>query len=228
MTVRRTGRLIAAGLILLIWAAWSPARAQEDGAREIIDRVAALYGGAVGFRADYALKATTTSQAGTGGGQETRDTSGWIIFAKPDKLRMLQEKPNEEEIVHSPDGYWWYNSELNEAHRFPLGSVAGVIKPFVSFFSGLKKTGQWFEIKRMPGNDQDGLQALRLVPKSMDMGLNRIDVLVSAKGEIIQVGIHSLIGDSYVYRFSKLQFLTEPPEEGFYFTPPEGAKVIYH
>ncbi len=223
-------RTIAAALVLALVLGPGLLRADEaaDEALELVKKVSRLYGEAVGFRANYTLQAKTARMAGQGGGLEERTSSGRIVFARPDKLRMLQEKPKEEEVVYSPEGYWWYSSELKEAHRFPIGDVAGTVKPFVSFFAGLEKARKWFEIQRMVGGDKGDNRAVKLVPQSMKMGLNRIEVLITPRGEIAEVTIHSLLGETYHYIFSDLELLDEPPDEGFFFTPPTGTKVVYH
>lgn len=223
-------------MVLILIAALPPvpALAQEqpdEQTRELLDLVRDKYGPVLGFEADYSLAARHASLAGQGGPTDM-ETSGRIWFAKPDRLRLNQSRPRVEELVYSPAGYWWYIAETKEAHRFPAGEMAGSIEPFVSFFSGLESIGRWFLTQRMPGQDTEingeKLTALRLVPRAVKMGLNRVDVLITADGVIRRATIHSLVGDVYAYTFSCLKLLTEPPEQTFFFVPPEGARVIQH
>ncbi len=157
---------------------------------------------------------------------------GTIIFARPASLWLSQESPTQEEFVLSPLGVWWYRRDLNEAHRYPASEfyegMGTFLKPIMDLFSGLGGLEKTFRVDRVIGSDRGQEKTLKLVPHDHSSGLDWLDVWVDPRGAIVQIAIHTLAADRTTYRFEQVKLLAEPPQQGFNFVPPEGAKVVNH
>ena len=222
--------LTTAGTILALLLIFSPpCRAMDPDAVPLLEKVQKLYAGAVGFRAHYTLTFKGGSVAGTG--QETKTTKGVMLYGSPDRLRLIQEEPMEEEMVIAPSGIWWYVREDNEAHRYPASEFYELFSPIMSFFQVIgdfKSLDKAFKVTRHVGDDKGKEKAIKLVPLSHQTGLDWLVIWMDGRGSITRVAIHVLNGDSNTYQFDSMEVLKEDPAEGFGFTPPAGAKIVHH
>jgi outer membrane lipoprotein-sorting protein len=222
-------------LVVLLYLAGMAGQAQAAPADQdlegIMAKVQKVYAKLAGFRAKYTLKAKTGGVAGTGLGGQERTAQGLLLYGAPDQLRLMQDSPLEEDLVISPQGIWWYMREDNEAHRYPASEFFALFSPILEFFKGLgdyRSLEKSYTVSRVVGLDQDKAKAIKLVPQTHKTGLDRLEVWVDDHGMITQVTVHGLTGESNTYLFRDAELLHELPQEGFGFTPPEGAKVVHH
>ncbi len=227
MKLRNLFAAAAALAVLLIFS--PPGWAMDPEAVTLLEKVQKLYAGAVGFRAHYTLTFEGGSVAGTVA--ETKTTTGVMLYGSPDRLRLIQESPLEEEMVIAPSGIWWYVREDNEAHRYPASEFYDLFSPIMSFFKVIgdfKTLDKAFRVTRHVGADKGKEKAVKLVPLSHGTGLDWLVVWVDSRGSISRVAIHVLNGDSNTYQFDSMEILSEEPGEGFGFTPPAGARIVHH
>ncbi len=225
-------KMVLPGVVLAIvlWAA-PGALAMDLRVETLLEKVQKVYAGAIGFRAEYALTFKGGAVAATGVSSGTKKTSGVMLYGRPDKLRLIQNSPMEEEMVIAPTGIWWYLREDNEAHRYPASDFYALFAPIMGFFKVLgdfKALEDAFKVTRHVGQDKGKEKAIKMVPLSHRSGLDRLVIWVGPGGGIIQVAVHILNGDSSTYRFKTMEVLSEEPVEGFGFTPPAGARIVHH
>jgi len=197
----------------------------------LLKKVQAAYAGATSFRARYDLIAQGGAVAMSGRPVREDKAQGLMLYGRPDRLRLIQDSPLEEEMVIGPEGIWWYTSEDNEAHRYPASEFFTLFSPILNFFKGLedyRSLEKGFTVSRMVGGDRGEEKAIKLVPHSHQSGLDRLEVWINPKGLIVQVAVYGLNGDRNTYRFKDIELLTEDPVEGFGFTPPAGARIVHH
>lgn len=208
-----------------------PAQAVSLDAEILLDKVQKYYTGAVGFRADYTLTFKGGAVAATGLPSEDKVTSGVMLYGSPDRLRLIQNDPMDEEMVITPNGIWWYLKEDNEAHRYPASDFYALFSSIMGFFKVLgdyRAVEDAFKVTRHPGEDQGDNKAIKMVPKTHKSGLDRLVIWVDPMGSIAQVAIHILNGDCNTYAFKSMEILSEEPVEGFGFTPPAGSVIVHH
>ncbi len=217
--------------MIALLALSTPAEAMDLKAEMLLEKVQKVYAGAVGFRAHYALTFKGGMVAGTGRYSEIKKTSGVMLYGSPDRLRLIQDSPMEEEMVIAPTGIWWYVREDNEAHRYPASDFYALFSPIMGFFKVLgdfKSLEKGFTVTRHYGEDSGKDQAIKMVPHSHKSGLDRLVIWINDKNRISQVAVHIINGDSNTYRFDSMEILSEEPEEGFGFTPPAGSTIVHH
>lgn len=228
MTYRK---LIVLGAAVLLLAGALPARAMDLKAEQLLEKVQKVYAGAVGFRAEYSLFFEGGTLASTKRPSEIKRAEGIMLYGSPDRLRLIQETPLEEEMVISPKGIWWYLREDNEAHRYPASDFYALFSPLMGFFKvmgNFKELENSFTITRHYGEDKGKEQAIKMVPHTHKTGLDRLVIWVNEKNRISRVAVHIINGDTSTYTFNTMEILSEDPEEGFGFTPPAGAKIVHH
>jgi len=227
------GLLVALILVGLTAIQPGPAQAQTQAQQEAIELLAQIqkvYGGVKGMRARY----LGSNQPGVMAGPEakTKEGEGLFIYGRPNLLRMIQERPSQEELVMSPEGVWWYRKDLGEAHRYPASEFYTDMEPYLGpimdLLGGSADLSKNFTIERLYGGDEKKNRALKLVPHSHASGLDRIRILIDPEGYIVRVRLNFISGDVTTYDFKDIQLLDHLPEEGFLFFPPEGAKIIHH
>ncbi len=219
-------------MLVLAWPGGAALAQDREAAEaaEILAQVKKVYGGAAGFRARYDAASRPGVMAPTGA--KEKKGQGLILYARPDLLRIIQERPTVEELVLSPAGVWWYRQDINEAHRYPASEFYEEMSPFfgpvMDLFGGGGGLKKWFQIERLVGGDRGEVRAIKLRPLSYGTGLDRLEVWVDPKGIIDELRIYTLAGDLTTYRFEEVEILDSPPEEGFHFSPPIGARIIHH
>ena len=86
--------VVATALILLI----APLALAQDGElKEVLDQVRGLYGQAAGFRAEYVKRERIGVLAQPGVSAEVAESSGEMVFSRPDSLRIMEAKPTRAE-----------------------------------------------------------------------------------------------------------------------------------
>lgn len=227
----------ALGLILACLLAATPfapaaqASLNDENADQLLAKIGAAYKPYHGFRGRYSAFSTPGLLSGSEAKKKTG--RGIVLFARPDKFRLIQEKPTQEEFIISPAGVWWYRLDLAEAHRYPasefMEELGPFFKPLLQLFSGqaeaMKKN---FTITRHVGGDEGKGKALRFKPHSHESGLNWMEFLIQPDGLIRRVNIHTLAGDLTSYTFTDVDLTEDEPEEGFGFIPPTGTKIVHH
>lgn len=213
----------------ILWA--TPAMGLDLEAERLLTRIKKVYGQANGFRARYTLDFRGGTVAATGLPSAEHVVKGLMLYGRPDKLRIIQDPPLEEEMVITKDGIWWYTREDNEAHRYPASEFAQLFDPILTFFKGLTDFAlleKSYRVIRHFGGDGKDYQALKLVPHTHSTGISRIEVRVLKTGRIIRVGLWAINGDRSLYTFDTMELLDADPQEGFGFTPPIGARIVHH
>ena len=225
-------KLFLAGILAMLLSILSgPVLAMDQEAESLLKKVQKVYAGSVGFRAEYDLTFRGGRVASGDSSSEVKKTSGVMLYGSPNRLRLIQNSPLEEEMVISPEGIWWYLREDNEAHRYPASEFYALFAPIMSFFKVLgdyKELEKGYKVTRHYGGDSGKEKAIKMVPLDHGTGLDWVVILINQQSMIAQVEVHLLNGDASTYRFNTMEILSEDPEEGFGFTPPAGAKIVHH
>ena len=150
-----------------------------------------------------------------------QQATGTMQFSRPGKFRWEYDKPYEQTIVGDGARLWIYDKDLNQVTTRPLDRALGASP--AALLAGSDEIETNYTLTNI-GN-QEGLEWLEAVPKSMDTAFERIRLGFGKTG-LEAMELRDGFGQITVIRFADVQRNPRLPADTFRFTPPQGADVI--
>ena len=195
---------------------------------KILNGLAKRYSQFNSIVAEYRRVATTPSTDQifkTGSSQVATGTLSW---ARPAKLKLDQQKPQEELMVTDGSIVWWYIPSEKLVYRYQNIDVAGQLKPLISFLGGLDSLKTDFEVSLAPPDaDRPGQHGLVLLPRGgPEEGVDRFSVWCDAKFMLTGFEITSVTGETTDFYLEKIQENPAVDSKTFNFKIPPGTEVM--
>lgn len=151
-----------------------------------------------------------------------QESSGTMLFERPDKFRWTYEKPYEQLIVGDGTKVWFYDQDLEQVTVRPLdraigGSPAALLAGDVNIEANFKLV----EIGR-----NDHIEWLEATPTTNESAFEKIQLGFSLDGTLEIMTLRDNFGQTTLLVFSNLDKNPKLPADLFIFTPPDGADVI--
>jgi outer membrane lipoprotein carrier protein len=151
-----------------------------------------------------------------------QESSGTMLFERPDKFRWTYEKPYEQLIVGDGDKVWFYDQDLDQVTVRQLDLAIGSSP--AALLAGNIDIEANFELVEIGRNDQ--IEWLEATPKTNESAFEIIQLGFSMQGNLEIMTLRDNFGQTTLLIFSNLDKNPELPTELFQFTPPDGADVI--
>ena len=148
-------------------------------------------------------------------------SSGEFSIERPGKFRWHYTSPSEQLIIGDGTQVWIYDVELEQiTHR---QSEAAVSQTPAMLLSGKGNLDDSFILE--DAGQQDGLDWVRMLPKSKDSGFTDVRIgFLSGKLQLLEM--QDSFGQTTRMNFKSIQENIDIPEEIFIFIPPPGVDVI--
>lgn len=148
-------------------------------------------------------------------------SSGEFSIERPGKFRWHYTKPSEQLIIGNGRQVWIYDVELEQiTHRT---SDAAVSQTPAMLLSGKGNLDDSFILE--DAGQRDGLDWVRMIPKSKDSGFTDIRIGFS-QGKMQLLEMKDNFGQSTRMSFMNIKENIDIPEEIFTFIPPSGVDII--
>lgn len=148
-------------------------------------------------------------------------SSGEFSIERPGKFRWHYTSPSEQLIIGDGTQVWIYDVELEQiTHR---QSEAAVSQTPAMLLSGKGNLDDSFILE--DAGQQDGLDWVRMLPKSKDSGFTDVRIgFLSGKLQLLEM--QDSFGQTTRMNFKSIKENIDIPEEIFIFIPPPGVDVI--
>ena len=148
-------------------------------------------------------------------------SSGEFSIERPGKFHWHYTSPSEQLIIGDGTQVWIYDVELEQiTHR---QSEAAVSQTPAMLLSGKGNLDDSFILE--DAGQQDGLDWVRMLPKSKDSGFTDVRIgFLSGKLQLLEM--KDSFGQTTRMNFKSIQENIDIPEEIFIFIPPPGVDVI--
>ena len=151
-----------------------------------------------------------------------QESSGTMLFERPDKFRWTYEEPYEQLIVGDGTKVWFYDQDLEQVTVRPLdlaigGSPAALLAGDINIEANFKLV----EIGR-----NDHIEWLEATPTTNESAFEKIQLGFSLDGTLEIMTLRDNFGQTTLLVFSNLDKNPKLPADLFIFTPPDGADVI--
>ena len=148
-------------------------------------------------------------------------SSGEFSIERPGKFRWHYTSPSEQLIIGDGTQVWIYDVELEQiTHR---QSEAAVSQTPAMLLSGKGNLDDSFILE--DAGHQDGLDWVRMLPKSKDSGFTDVRIgFLSGKLQLLEM--QDSFGQTTRMNFKSIKENIDIPEEIFIFIPPPGVDVI--
>lgn len=151
-----------------------------------------------------------------------QESSGTMLFERPDKFRWTYEKPYEQLIVGDGDKVWFYDQDLDQVTVRQLDLAIGSSP--AALLAGNIDIEANFELVEIGRNDQ--IEWLEATPKTNESAFEIIQLGFSLDGTLEIMTLRDNFGQTTLLIFSNLDKNPKLPADLFKFTPPDGADVI--
>jgi outer membrane lipoprotein carrier protein len=194
------------------------AAAGDDALATALARLQARYEDTRTMRATFKLRVTSPTLSGA------LESTGQVLFEKPNRLRWDYDPPDGQVIVGDGTDLWIFQPDLQQAIRAPLAQAFQSRTP-LTFLAGLGRIERDFDAS-LEGEDAEGW-VLGLVPKG-DQSLGELTLRVR-KGDasIAEARITDPLGTTTSLGFSDEERNVEIAAERFRFEPPPGVDVVW-
>jgi len=217
--------VVGVALLLLGRPATASAGGEEEKppgcAEEVALRVQRHYDGVRDLRAEFS-QSTQSPVLGNLPGEET-PARGWVVFAKPGRMRWVYESPEPSLVVSDGKTLWIYDPTLKEVQVLSVeaGFLSGTA---IQFLLG---EGQILESFVVSAESCEGDEvSLDLQPKRL-ASYERLELRVDkASGAILATAVVDLFGNRTEVVFEKMQQNRSPDEALFHFEPSEDDRVL--
>lgn len=151
-----------------------------------------------------------------------QESSGTMLFERPDKFRWTYEKPYEQLIVGDGTKVWFYDQDLDQVTVRPLDLAIGSSP--AALLAGNVNIEANFELVEIGRNDH--IEWLEATPKTNESAFEKIQLGFSLDGTLEIMTLRDNFGQTTLLIFSNLDKNPTLSAELFRFTPPDGADVI--
>jgi outer membrane lipoprotein-sorting protein len=236
MSVRGISLRVFAALAALVLlgsgAAWATSSKQAESPALLAQRVQERYRSVQSMAADYQRSSSFVSLGAQSGGREVVG-SGHLIWARPLKLRLDQEKPRREMIITGGGEAWWVRPGRKQADLYPLSQFTSGLTSLLDALGGLSGLEQDYKVGEASVKDRDaapvGSVLLSLEPRQQRADLKEL-VLIFAGDDLTLRGfvIYNLVGDRTAYNFFKLQINPAVDPAMFAYEPSADYRLVDH
>jgi outer membrane lipoprotein carrier protein len=212
---------LPAFLVLASLGLAGPARAEEDCARAVAERVQQRYDAVKDLKARFVQRSARVALGGSQAG--ALESSGELLLAKPGRMRWSYEKPAPSLVVSDGTTLWIYDPEAQEVQQLPLGPefLSGAA---VQFLLGAGRITDEFEVAARGCGEERA--ELVLTPKR-DQAYERLELSADPRtGEVRHTAVVDLLGNRTEVELEDVRVNTRPSRELFHFSPPEGTRVL--
>ena len=151
-----------------------------------------------------------------------QESSGTMLFKRPDKFRWTYEAPYQQLIVSDGSHVWFYDQDLNQVTVRKLDMALGSSP--AALLAGDSEIEANFELEEL--GQQDQTLWLEAIPKTADSTFEFIQLGFSLQGELEIMVLRDNFGQTTLLTFSELNKNPDLPADTFEFIPPDGADVI--
>lgn len=155
-------------------------------------------------------------------GRTIQESSGTMLFERPDKFRWTYEKPYEQLIVGDGDKVWFYDQDLDQVTVRQLDLAIGSSP--AALLAGSASIEENFKLVELGRND--GIEWLEATPKNNGSTFEIIQLGFSSEGILKIMALRDNFGQTTLLTFSNLVKNPDLPADLFNFTPPDDADVI--
>ncbi len=154
-------------------------------------------------------------------GRVVKSQSGQMWLSRPGKFRWSYEKPYKQLIVCDGQKIWVYDPDLKQVTVRPAkqaltGSPAALLTERAALSAAFKL---------QDGGSDNGLQVVRLIPKSRDGDFKSIEL--SLRGGVpARMVFHDQLGDTTDVTFSSIKVNASVAADIYTFKPPAGVDVV--
>ncbi len=200
-------------------AATGDSNAQNDMAEvaAIVNAVQDAYDRVTDFSADFRQ---IYSNATLG---EERESTGHVFFLKPGKMRWDYAAPTERYLISDGSDLWVYEPEFGQ--YFTQSLSASQLPSALRFMMGQGRLADEFTVT-IPERDDERI-VLALVPNTPSSQFSMLHFVVSPSDwQVRETVVFDALGNTNRLIFESVRQNIGLPDEGFSFTPPEGATRI--
>jgi outer membrane lipoprotein-sorting protein len=223
---------LAALVLLGSGAAWATSSEQAESPALLAQRVQERYRNVQSMAADYQRSSRFVSLGAQSGGREVVG-SGHLIWARPLKLRLDQEKPRREMIITGGGEAWWVRPGRKQADLYPLSQFTSGLTSLLDALGGLSGLERDYKVGEASVKERDAAPAgsalLSLEPRQQRADLKEL-VLIFAGNDLTLRGfvIYNLVGDRTAYSFTTLQINPAVNPALFDYEPPADYRLVDH
>lgn len=169
----------------------------------------------------HTLQADFTQVQTDDKGRMVKAQSGQMWLSRPGKFRWSYDKPYKQLIVCDGNKIWVYDPDLQQvtvrsAEQTLTGSPAALLSQRAALSDA-------FTLQN--GGSDQGLQLVRLIPKSKDSDYKSIALLLRG-GVPMRMIFHDQLGDTIDVSFSNVKTNAPIAASVFQFKPPAGVTVV--
>lgn len=219
--------LLSLGMILP-----TPATAADQGeTAALAGRIQKRYAAINSLVADY-TRSSRFVALGAQGGRDVQG-SGRLIWARPLKLRLEQDKPRQELIITGGGMAWWVRPSRKRADLYPLNQFTGGLTSLLDALGGLSRLDKDYEVSLAAPERTGGIPAgslvLSLQPRVRRADLKELVLWFEPQGLLLKgFAIYNLVGDVTTYRLDQVRVNLPVKASDFAFAPPVDYKVADH
>jgi outer membrane lipoprotein carrier protein len=158
---------------------------------------------------------------------KTEREEGTVYFKNPGKMLWDYVKPKAKKLVINPQKASLYVPADRAVYVQDSANIYKS-KVIIRFLSGIGKLGDDFEIKYSEPEavDKEGRYLLTLVPKSPDLGVEKLFLVIEpASFRILQCSFTDSFGNLTRIRFRNIRINSRLPDRLFSFKPPRGVEI---
>ncbi len=212
---------MALSIIAAMTAPGHPLWSKEMPIEHIAGRIQEIYEGTADFRAEFVQEASIKS-LGT-----TTSEEGTVYLKKPERMLWDYKNPSMKKLVINPQKAWLYIPDEKIVYVQDARQVLSS-KMTIRFLTGIGRLSEDFDLavpKEGPKN-KDGDYLIALTPRRYEAGIKNLLLIVDKESFYIKGCVFTDLYDNTTrLTFSNIEFNTNPADEMFEFTPPEGIKV---
>jgi outer membrane lipoprotein carrier protein len=162
-------------------------------------------------------------------GERQVEGSGTLLWASPLRLRLEQFNPSPEMVVADGVNVWWVRPERSRADVYPIDSFTGNLLSLLEVLGGLAGIDEKFFLEEPQPSELSQLAGeltLVLRPRENRPDLHRLILWLDGKSrELRGFKFSNVVGDSTMYRFSRLELNPSFAASAFSYTPPDDYRV---
>ncbi len=151
-----------------------------------------------------------------------QESSGTMLFERPNKFRWTYEEPYQQLIVGDGANVWFYDEDLDQVTVRKLDLALGSSP--AALLAGDSEIEDNFKLEEL--GQQNQLEWLQATPKTSDSAFEFIQLGFSLEGDLEVMLLRDSFGQTTLLVFSKLDKNPSLPTDSFEFTPPESADII--
>ncbi len=210
--------LFAAGLLIAIAPS---SQAAPLSLEQLTGRMQSTYDRTSDLKATFIQDVTIKSL------KKTDHEEGTVYFKNPKRMHWSYEKPKAKKLIINPQKAWLYVPDDQAVYIQDAGKIYKS-RMAVRFLSGIGKLKADFKISfSQPSTDAQGHHLLTLVPKSSDLGVDKLYLTVDKDNmQIIECRFTDMYGNTTRIQFRNMKINTGIPEQMFTFKPPAGVEVM--